>query len=126
MTTSVHSFAAILFSLEISPVQPASHGEFYELYAIAAAVLAGCSLRGGEGSIIGVVIGTAIMRVLYNANTLLGLPSSLEFALIGAVILIGVIADEVAKRVSTQRRAARQAALDAAAGDGATEASASS
>ena len=35
-----------------------SHGNFYELYAIAAAVLGGCSLRGGEGSILGIVLGT--------------------------------------------------------------------
>ena len=106
-------FAALLFSLEYAPVQPGSFGEFYELYAIAAAVLGGCSLRGGEGSIIGVVIGAALIRTLYNANMMLGFPSSLEFALIGAVILAGVIVDEIAKRVGLQRRAARQAALDA-------------
>lgn len=107
-------FAAILFSLEYDPVQPTIHGNFYELYAIAAAVLGGCSLRGGEGSIIGVVIGAAVIRTLYNANTLLGYPSSLEFALIGTVILAGVIVDEIAKRMAVQRRAARQAALEAA------------
>ena len=38
-------------------ISPASHGSFYELYAIAAAVLGGFSLRGGEGLIVGVVLG---------------------------------------------------------------------
>jgi ribose transport system permease protein len=64
----------ILFSLDVNSIQPASTGEFYELYAIAAAVLGGCSLRGGEGSIAGVIIGTALMRVLYNSINILAFP----------------------------------------------------
>ena len=85
--------AGILFSLDLNSVQPASHGEFYELYAIAAAVLGGCSLRGGEGSILGVVFGTALIRMLYNASSLLGIPTQLEFAIIGVVILAGALVD---------------------------------
>ncbi|MCA9078050.1 MAG: hypothetical protein KDA93_23675, partial [Planctomycetaceae bacterium] len=65
----------ILFALDTNSIQPASHGNFYELYAIAAAVLGGCSLRGGEGTILGVVIGAAVMRVLYNSINLIGIPS---------------------------------------------------
>ncbi len=93
----------ILFALDINSIQPASHGNFYELYAIAAAVLGGCSLRGGEGSIAGVVIGTAVMRVLYNSINLLRIPTQLEFAIIGAVILLGVVADELIKRFAARR-----------------------
>ena len=88
----------ILFALDVNSVQPAAHGNFYELYAIAAAVLGGCSLRGGEGSILGVVIGAAVMRLLYNAINVSGIPTQLEFAIIGAVILAGVIADELIRR----------------------------
>jgi ribose transport system permease protein len=99
----------ILFALDLNSIQPATHGYFYELYAIAAAVLGGCSLRGGEGSIFGVVIGTAVMRVLYNSINLLGIPTTLEFAIIGVVILAGVIADELVKRLAARRRAVRQA-----------------
>lgn len=94
----------ILFALDVNSVQPAVHGNFYELYAIAAAVLGGCSLRGGEGTILGVVIGAAVMRVLYNAINILGIPTQLEFAIIGAVILLGVMTDEVVKRVAASRR----------------------
>ena len=97
----------ILFALDVNSVQPAAHGNFYELYAIAAAVLGGCSLRGGEGSILGVVIGAAIMRLLYNAINISGIPTQLEFAIIGAVILAGVIADELIRRVAGRRRAGR-------------------
>ena len=94
----------ILFSLDVNSVQPAVHGNFYELYAIAAAVLGGCSLRGGEGTILGVIIGAAVMRVLYNAINILGIPTQLEFAIIGAVILLGVIADELVKRLGARRK----------------------
>lgn len=89
----------VLFALDLNSIQPASTGEFYELYAIAAAVLGGCSLRGGEGAILGVIVGTAVMRVLYNSINILGIPTHLEFAIIGAVILSGVIVDELVKRL---------------------------
>jgi ribose transport system permease protein len=99
----------LLFALDINSVQPSGHGSFYELYAIAAAVLGGCSLRGGEGSIVGVVIGAAVMRVLYNSINILGIPTQLEFAIIGLVILLGVIADELVKRYAARRAAIIQA-----------------
>ncbi|WP_339730613.1 ABC transporter permease [uncultured Gimesia sp.] len=99
----------VLFALDINSVQPEGIGNFYELYAIAAAVLGGCSIRGGEGSILGVVIGAALMRVLRNSITMLGIPSQLEFAIIGAVILVGVISDELVKRYAQKRRAILQA-----------------
>lgn len=87
--------AAILLAFYTNSVSPSTHGNFYELYAIAAAVLGGCSLRGGEGSIVGIVAGTALLQVLRNLVNLLDIPSSLDFAVMGAVILIGVIADQV-------------------------------
>ncbi len=95
-------FSAIIFAFYTNSVSPSSHGNFFELYGIAAAVLGGCSLRGGEGSIIGVLIGTALLQVLQNLVNLLGVPSSLNFAVMGAVILLGVIGDQI-----LQRRAAR-------------------
>ena len=48
------------------------------------------------------------MRVLYNAINVLGIPTQLEFAIIGAVILAGVIADELIRRMAANRRAARK------------------
>jgi len=98
----------ILFALDINSIQPSGLGEFYELYAIAAAVLGGCSLRGGEGSILGVIIGAAVIRVLYNAINILHIPTHLEFAIIGAVILAGVVADEVIRRIVAKRQGAAQ------------------
>jgi len=85
--------SAILFAMYTRSISPAVHGNFYELYAIAAAVLGGFSLRGGEGSVIGVVLGTILLQVLQNLVNLLGIPSSLNFAVMGSVILLGVFAD---------------------------------
>jgi ribose transport system permease protein len=85
--------AAIYIAMYTRSISPASHGNFYELYAIAAAVLGGCSLRGGEGSILGVVLGTVLLQVLQNLVNLLGIPSSLNFAVMGSVIILGVLAD---------------------------------
>ncbi|MBX9457548.1 MAG: ABC transporter permease [Rhizobium sp.] len=86
--------AAVFIAMYTRSISPSSHGNFYELYAIAAAVLGGCSLRGGEGSIVGVVLGTVLLQVLQNLVNLLGIPSSLNFAVMGSVILLGVVADQ--------------------------------
>jgi ribose transport system permease protein len=85
----------VLIAFYTNSISPANHGSSYELYAIAAAVLGGCSLRGGEGSILGIVIGTALLQVLQNLVNLLGIPSSLNFAVMGAVIFLGVLVDQV-------------------------------
>ena len=95
--------SGILFAFYTNSVSPSSHGNFYELYGIAAAVLGGCSLRGGEGSIIGILIGTALLLVLQNLVNLLGIDSSLNFAVMGAVVLIGVLADQIFQRRSSRR-----------------------
>ncbi|KQW29661.1 sugar ABC transporter permease [Rhizobium sp. Root274] len=103
--------SAVFFAMYTKSVQPSSHGNFYELYGIAAAVLGGFSLRGGEGSIVGVVLGVVLLQELQNLVNLLGIPSSLNFAVMGAVILAGVIADTqfVAYRDRRRQAAARSA-----------------
>ncbi len=90
--------AAVFFAMYTRSISPASHGSFYELYGIAAAVLGGCSLRGGEGSMLGIVLGTVLLQVLQNLVNLLGIPSSLNFAVMGAVILVGILADQQVAR----------------------------
>ena len=105
------ALSAIYFAMYTRSISPASHGQFYELYAIAAAVLGGFSLRGGEGSLIGVVLGTVLLQELQNLVNLLGIPSSLNFAVMGGVILIGVMIDQQWGAYRAQRlvlEAARQ------------------
>ncbi len=100
------AFSAIFFAMYTRSIHPASHGNFYELYGIAAAVLGGFSLRGGEGSIVGVVLGVVLLQILQNLVNLLGIPSSLNFAVMGSVILIGVIADTQIANYRSRRRQA--------------------
>jgi ribose transport system permease protein len=102
-------------------------GIAYELYAIAGAVLGGCSLRGGEGTIFGVVIGCAIMRVIDNGINMFQfkyhapdgrgriwrLDPNWNFIIIGAVILLAVILDQVAHIVEAKRRTRRIADVPA-------------
>lgn len=101
------AIAAIFFAMYTKSISPSSHGNFYELYAIAAAVLGGFSLRGGEGSIIGVVLGAVLLQVLQNLVNLLGIPSSLNFAVMGSVILVGVLADQQFDAYRRRRAAAQ-------------------
>jgi ribose transport system permease protein len=93
-------------------------GIAYELYAIAAAVLGGVSLRGGEGTVIGVIIGSCIMRVIDNginmfqwiyraangARRIWRLDNNWTFIIIGAVILVAVILDQLVHIVQAKRR----------------------
>jgi ribose transport system permease protein len=94
LSAALAAISGIIFAFYTNSISPNSHGNAYELYGIAAAVLGGCSLRGGEGSIIGILLGTAVLQVLQNLVVLLGIPSSLDLAVIGTVILIGVLVDE--------------------------------
>ncbi|WP_438043724.1 ABC transporter permease [Sorangium sp. So ce128] len=93
-------------------------GIAYEMYAIAAAVLGGCSLRGGEGTVLGIIIGSAVMRVIDNGINMFQLPyedadriqriwrldPNWTFIIIGAVILVAVILDQIVHIVQTKRR----------------------
>jgi ribose transport system permease protein len=94
-----------LFVLDVNSAQASSFGNFYELYAIAGAVLGGVALRGGEGTVIGVVLGAALMQVLSNAINLVADSTQLEFAVVGAVILFGAAADEGVRKLLSRRRA---------------------
>lgn len=94
-------FAAIYSLMHVihyNTVQPSTTGNFLELYAIAGAVLGGCSLRGGEGTTLGMLIGTAIMRLLPNLTNMWEIPSTLEPTVIGGALLVCAIFDEMLRR----------------------------
>ena len=87
-----------LFVLYVNSAQASSFGNFYQLYAIAGAVLGGVALRGGEGVVLGVVLGSALMQLLSNSINLVADSNQLEFAVVGAVILFGAGFDEGIRR----------------------------
>jgi ribose transport system permease protein len=65
----------------------------YELDIIAAAVIGGASLFGGQGSIAGVLLGAAFLQVLRNGLVILGFPAYWQSVAIGAMILIALLVD---------------------------------
>ncbi len=73
-------------------------GNGYELQAIAAVVIGGGSLHGGEGSVVGTLIGAFIMGLLSNGSDLLSISNYVQQVIIGAVIILAVSVDELRKR----------------------------
>lgn len=73
-------------------------GQGYELQAIAAVVIGGGSLTGGEGSVIGTLVGAFVMGLLSNGSDLLGISPYWQQAIIGGVIIAAVGFDELRKR----------------------------
>jgi ribose transport system permease protein len=94
LCSALSAFFGILFLMKNDAVTPSSDGSFLELYAIAGAVLGGCSLRGGEGTVAGIIMGTAIMWILPNLTIMWGIPSELEFIVVGGALLLGAVLDE--------------------------------
>ncbi len=74
-------------------------GMLFELYVIAACVVGGTRLQGGEGKIIGTLIGALLLGVLNNGLTLLQVDTYLQMVVIGTVILVAVLLDQVKKRL---------------------------
>lgn len=85
----------LLIAFKVNSMGPSDFGSFYELYAIAGAVLGGCSLRGGTGNVLGVILGISLIMILRNLVNILGVPSELEYVVIGGTILLGVFIDEL-------------------------------
>jgi ribose transport system permease protein len=88
----------ILEMLDVGTATPSNVGTLYELYAITGAVIGGCSLRGGEGNVLGILCGTAVLPLLRSNIIFWNLPNEAEYTIIGAALLLGTIADELFKR----------------------------
>jgi ribose transport system permease protein len=99
----------VLFLLDLETASPSGAGQWFELYAITGAVLGGCSLRGGEGTVAGILLGTAVLPLLKNLCIFVGIPSDLEYTVIGVALLLGTIADELLKRRAARREAKARA-----------------
>ena len=91
------ALGAIILTARLNSAQPIA-GMMYELDAIAATVIGGTSLMGGQGSVIGTLIGAFIMGVLRNGLNLLGVSSFIQQVVIGSVIIIAVLMDMALKK----------------------------
>src|SRR5262249_4104070 len=103
-TVSVYAISGMLTGLagvieasRLMTGQPPA-GQGYELQVIAAVVIGGGSLSGGEGSVVGTLIGAFIMGLLANGCDLLEISPYIQQAVIGAVIILAVTLDELRKR----------------------------
>jgi len=89
--------AGVVIAARLNSAQPAV-GFGYELDAIAAAVIGGTSLAGGEGSIFGTVIGAFIISVLTNGLRLLGVPQEWQITITGIIVILAVYLDILRRR----------------------------
>ena len=90
------ALAGILLISRLGVAQPTA-GLGFELDAIAASVIGGTSLMGGKGTVIGILIGAAIMGVLRNGLILLGLSAFWQQFALGAIIIFAVSIDRLRK-----------------------------
>jgi ribose transport system permease protein len=91
----------VLIAARLNSAQP-SLGQGYELDAIAAAVIGGTSLSGGEGSILGTVIGAFIISTLTNGLRILSVPQEWQTVITGAIVILAVYLDIVRRGQSAR------------------------
>jgi ribose transport system permease protein len=91
--------AGVMLAARLQSGQPTA-GEFYELTAIAAVVLGGAALHGGEGYLYKTMIGVLIMTVLTNSLNLMGVDSYWQRIAIGVVIVAAAAADQLRAKVN--------------------------
>ncbi len=89
--------AGVVLAARLNSAQP-STGFGYELDAIAAAVIGGTSLAGGEGTITGTIIGAFIISVLTNGLRLLGVPQEWQITITGVIVVGAVYLDILRRR----------------------------
>jgi ribose transport system permease protein len=75
-----------------------TYGQMYELYVIAAVVVGGTSLSGGEGKMFGTLIGAFIIAVIQNGMNLTNVESYTQKVVLGLVILVAVLLDRLKHR----------------------------
>ncbi len=91
------SLSGILLASRMNSGQPNS-GQMYELDVIAAVVVGGTSLTGGRGTIIGTFMGAMLIGVLRNGLNLLNVSSYVQMVMVGVVILLAVMFDQLRKK----------------------------
>jgi ribose transport system permease protein len=89
--------AGVVIAARLNSAQPGL-GQGYELDAIAAAVIGGTSLSGGEGSILGTVIGAFIISTLTNGLRILSVPQEWQTVVTGGIVILAVYLDIVRRR----------------------------
>ena len=104
IASALAALGGVLLMLNYGSAKPDNAGLSLELEAITGAVLGGVSLRGGEGTIVGIALGAAVLPLLTNLVTFLGVPNEVIPVVIGLTLLIGSVADEQIRRRAAGRK----------------------
>jgi ribose transport system permease protein len=91
---------------------PADLGNGFEIQAIAAAVIGGAALTGGRGRILGAILGAITLAATVNLINLVGVPSSYQKIVIGAILVVAVLANRLSAVVSGQVRQRKAMVLE--------------
>jgi ribose transport system permease protein len=102
--SALAALVGVLLFLNEPSVQSDNAGVGWELYAILGAVLGGCSLRGGEGTAVGMVLGAMVLPVIESIVNFRGEKSDVIPFIVGVTLLIGTIIDELIRRRSRVQR----------------------
>jgi ribose transport system permease protein len=97
LSGALAGLGGIIMASQLKSGSP-TYGQMYELYVIAAVVVGGTSLAGGEGKVLGTLIGSFIIAVIQNGMNLTGVESNRQKVVLGLVILGAVLVDTVKKR----------------------------
>jgi ribose transport system permease protein len=92
------AFAGVVYTSRLNAAEPVI-GEFFPLDAIAAVVIGGTALEGGQGGIVGTMIGALIITVIINGMNLLRVPSLLQSFILGSVILVMIASQYFTRRL---------------------------
>ena len=96
------ALAGVVYLARLTAAQPTA-GNGYEMEAIAAAVVGGTSLAGGEGGVLGTLIGAIIITIIRNGLVIIGVGSYFTQIVVGVIIVIAVTFDVVRQRVSANK-----------------------
>lgn len=97
MMSTFACFTGLLIAGRMKTAHPASGGG-WEMKAIAAAVIGGTSVTGGSGSVVGTIIGAAIMAVLETSMTMIKVPVYYQNIVVGVIIIAAVVFDQMKRR----------------------------
>lgn len=104
--TTTAAIAGMLYACKIGTASPSTDGMGYELNAIAAAVVGGCSLAGGVGSVAGVMLGALFLRVVIDsvAKLFKSQPTLLEGLVVGTLVVLTVAFNELRSTPGTKKQ----------------------
>lgn len=96
------ALAAVVYLSRLSAAQPTA-GQSYEMEAVAAVVIGGTSIAGGEGGIFGTLVGAVIIAIIRNGLVLLGIGSFFTQIVVGLIIVSAVSLDVIRRRLATNK-----------------------